>query len=258
VAIIEINSVSLRFGGVQALYDVSISVEQGQIFSLIGPNGAGKSTLFNCLSGLYWPNKGEIFFCEQNITRMKPYEIAKLGLARTFQNIELYQGMNVLENIMLGMHLKLTSGILAAGLYYGKARKEETRHRETAEKIIDFLEIENTRKAYVSQLPYGIQKRVEVGRALAMDPKVILLDEPMAGMNQEEEEDMARFIIDMRDIMGLTILLIEHDMNVVMDISDRVAVLNFGVKTAEGSVEEVRRNKEVIEAYLGEENSGIN
>jgi branched-chain amino acid transport system ATP-binding protein len=253
MALLQVKSVSLSFGGIEALSNVSFNVENRQIYSLIGPNGAGKSTLFNCISGLYHPNHGTLLFDEKDITKLKPYKIARLGLARTFQNIELYRGMTVLDNILLGRHFRLRSGVLAAGFYYGKAQNEEVESRELAERIIEFLEIENTRKAYVGQLPYGIQKRIEVGRALAMEPKMIILDEPMAGMNQEEAEDMARFIVDMRDVMGLTLLLIEHDMNVVMDISDQISVLNFGVKIAEGKADEVRNNVDVIAAYLGDE-----
>lgn len=254
--IIKVDSITLSFGGLTALSQVGLEVEEKEIFSLIGPNGAGKSTLFNCLSGLYHPDEGALYFDGHDITRMKPYKIARLGLARTFQNIELYRGMTVLDNIMLGRHFILRAGVLSAGFYYGKARKEEVRDRKAAEEIIKFLEIENTRKAFVGQLPYGIQKRVEVGRALAMEPKMVILDEPMAGMNQEEEEDMARFIVDMRDVMGISILLIEHDMNVVMDISDRLAVLNFGTKIAEGNVKDIQNNNDVIAAYLGDSDSG--
>ena len=253
-AIIEIEHLSLAFGGVQALHNVSTHLMSGEIFAIIGPNGAGKTCLLNCISRFYTPQEGEIRFKGKDITHVPTHNIAKLGIARTFQNIELFKGMTVLDNIKLGRHVFLKSGILSDMLYWGRTRREELELRqEIEEKIIDLLEIETIRKQVVGTLPYGLQKRVELARALAMQPEVLLLDEPMAGMNLEETEDMARFIINVNNMWDVSIILVEHDMGVVMDISDRVCVLDFGLKIAEGDPKEIRHNEHVIKAYLGEE-----
>lgn len=252
MAILEGKALSINFGGLQALSDVDFSVEEGEIYAIIGPNGAGKTTIFNCISRIYRPNTGSIEFLGRELLKKKISEIAKLGIARTFQNIALFKHMTVLENLLLGCHTKLRADVLSAGIFYGRAVKEEVSIRKRAEEIIDFLEIEHTRKSVVSLLPYGIQKRVELGRALVSEPKILLLDEPMAGMNVEETEDMARFILDIQEEIGVTILMIEHDMGVVMDISDRVCVLDFGKKIGEGKPEEIRQDPLVIKAYLGE------
>jgi branched-chain amino acid transport system ATP-binding protein len=248
---LRLREVSKHFGGVQAVGRVSLDARQGEILSVIGPNGAGKTTLLNMVSGFYHPDAGAIMLGEQEVTRASPHRIAALGVARTFQNIALFKGMTVLENLMLGRHVKVRSGLLAACAYWGPGRREEIRHRQVVEEIIDFLEIEPIRKAMVGALPYGLQKRVELGRALALEPRVLLLDEPMGGMNQEEKEDMARFILDVNEEWGTTIILIEHDMGVVMDLSQRVVVLDLGEKIAEGIPAEVRANPRVVTAYLG-------
>ncbi len=254
---LKIENVQLNFGGVTALLDVSLEVRQSEILAIIGPNGAGKTSLLNCVSGLYRPQKGRILFYnngrEYELTRMRPHQIARLGIARSFQNIELFRHMTVLDNLMSGCHVHMRSNLFASMIYLGPARREQIRFRRFVEEIIDLLEIEAIRHQTVSTLPYGLQKRVEMGRALAMRPSILLLDEPMAGMNTEEKEDMARFILDVNEEHGVTIVLIEHDMGVVMDISDRVAVLNFGRKIAEGTPDEIRTNPVVIQAYLGEE-----
>ena len=257
----------MSFGGVKALTDISIDVKEGEILAIIGPNGAGKTCVLNCLNGFYKPQKGEIFLGDKRITRIRPDKAAKLGLARTFQNIELYSGLSTLDNIMAARHVLMKQNFLSSALYFGQAHTEEIKHRRIVEDIIDFLEIESIRKTTVGSLPYGMRKRVELGRALALEPKVLLLDEPMAGMNLEEKEDIARFIIDIFEGQGDTypqtpvlrdgvncIILVEHDMGVVMDIADRIIVLNFGKKIAEGTPEEIRTNPEVIAAYLGAEN----
>lgn len=249
---LEVQDLELSFGGLTALNRVSLSVNSGEIFAIIGPNGAGKTCILNCICRFYHHERGKILFEGGDISRLAPHKVPQLGIARTFQNIELFQGMTVLDNIKLGAHVHLQSGFLAGGFYWGKARREEMRLRsEVEERIIDLLEIQAIRKDIVGTLPYGLQKRVELARALAMQPKILLLDEPMAGMNLEETEDMARFILDINGNRGVTIVLIEHDMGVVMDISDRVYVLDFGSKIAEGPPEEIQNNEHVINAYLG-------
>jgi branched-chain amino acid transport system ATP-binding protein len=249
-----VEDISLTFGGINALSGVTTGIEKGEIFAIIGPNGAGKTCLLNCINRFYQPEGGKIVFEGKDITRVKPHKIAELGIARTFQNVELFGHMNVLDNIKLGRHVHLKSGFFSGGIYYGKARREElTLRKEIEETIIDLLEIEQIRKQVVHTLPYGLQKRVELGRALAMKPKILLLDEPAAGMNLEETEDMARFILDINEAWGVTIILIEHDMGMIMDISDRICVLDFGIKIAEGRPEEIRQNEQVIQAYLGEQ-----
>lgn len=252
--LMQVAGIGLRFGGVHALSDVSFNVYPRTIQAIIGPNGAGKTSLLNCISGLYKPQKGQILFDgKHDLIKMKPHEIAKLGVARSFQNIELFRHMSVLDNLMLGRHIHMKSGVLAGGIYWGAAQKEEIEHREYVEHVIDLLEIQHIRKMPVGALAYGLQKRVELGRALAMSPKLLLLDEPMAGMNSEEKEDMARFVLDIAEEQQATIVLIEHDMGVVMDISDRVAVLDFGKLIGDGTPDEVKSNQAVIDAYLGKE-----
>jgi len=255
-ALVEIREVSKAFGGVQAVTRVSLDVTKGDIVSVIGPNGAGKTTVLNMVSGFYHPDTGRISLEGRDITDLAPSKIAELGVARTFQNIALFRGMTVLDNLMLGRHVHMKSGVLSSFVYWGLAQKEEVRHRKRVEDIIDFLKIQDLRRRPTGSLAYGLQKRVELGRALALDPRVLLLDEPMGGMNQEEKEDMARFILDVNEEWGTTIILIEHDMGVVMDISDRVAVLDMGQKIAEGTPDEVRANPAVIKAYLGDTKGG--
>ncbi len=249
--LLDVDGVSISFGGVRALDQVSFEVRAHEILAIIGPNGAGKSSMLNCINGFYHPQEGAITFKGRRRQQMQTHEAASQGIARTFQNIALFKGMTTLDNIMSGRNLKMKRNFLWQALYFGPALKEELAHRAVVEDIIDFLEIESIRKVPVGRLPYGLQKRVELGRALAAEPDLLLLDEPMAGMNYEEKEDMVRFILDVNDEFGTTIVLIEHDMSVVMDISDRVIVLDYGRKIAEGTPDEVRVNQDVIDAYLG-------
>jgi branched-chain amino acid transport system ATP-binding protein len=252
---LKVDHIFMAFGGVQALMDISLEVKKGEIFSVIGPNGAGKTVLLNCINGLYHPQKGNIYFEGKEISRVKPHQRAEMGISRTFQKIELFKGTSVLDNIRLGRHIHLKTGLISGSIYFGKTAHEEIEHRDFIEReIIDLLEIEHIRDKVVGMLPYGLQKRVELARALALNPKVILLDEPLAGLNLEEVEDMARFILDINEEKRwqTTCVLIEHDMGVVMDISHRVMALNFGEKIAEGTPTEIQKNPNVIKAYLGE------
>ncbi|QCI64257.1 ABC transporter ATP-binding protein [Phreatobacter stygius] len=249
--ILAVENVSLAFGGVKALTDVSFDIKKGEIRAIIGPNGAGKTSMLNCINGFYYPTEGRITFKGQTRPKMRPYEAASGGIARTFQNVALFKGMSTLDNIMAGRTLKMNSNFFWQLWRYGPAMREEIEHRKFVEEIIDFLEIQHVRKVPVGKLPYGLQKRVELGRALAMQPDVLLLDEPMAGMNLEEKEDMCRFILDVSNQYGTTIALIEHDMGVVMDLSDRVVVLEYGRKIADGTPDAVKGDQRVIDAYLG-------
>jgi len=255
---LEVRDIHLSFGGLMALNGVSTGVRKGEIFSIIGPNGAGKTCLLNCINRFYHPDRGRVIFEDQDISRMKPHKIAGLGIARTFQNVELFAHMTVLDNIKLGAHVHLRSGFLSGGIYFGRSRNEEIElRREIEERIIDLLEIEHIRKKVVHALPYGLQKRVELARALAMKPKLLLLDEPATGMNLEETEDIARFILDIHEEIGTTIVMIEHDMGVVMDISERICVLDFGKKIAEGTPREIQKHPDVQRAYLGEDYQAV-
>ncbi|CAM3255801.1 ABC transporter ATP-binding protein [Paracoccus nototheniae] len=249
--VMELKNITLRFGGVVAIKDISFDIRQGEIRAIIGPNGAGKSSMLNVISGFYHPQEGQVIFKGTPRGPMKPFQVARLGIARTFQNIALFEGMTVLDNIMTGRLNRMKAGFLAQALWWGKAEREETQNRAAVERIIDFLEIQNIRKTPVGRLPYGLKKRVELARALAAEPQLLLLDEPMAGMNVEEKEDMSRFILDLNDEFGTTICLIEHDMGVVMDLSDRVVVMDYGRKIGDGTPAEVRGNQAVIDAYLG-------
>jgi branched-chain amino acid transport system ATP-binding protein len=249
--ILKVDGISLAFGGVKALTDISFDVREHEIRAIIGPNGAGKSSMLNCINGVYSPQQGAITLRGQTFSEMTPHRAATMGIARTFQSLALFKGMSVLDNIMTGRNLRMKTNLLLQALRIGPADKEELEHRAVVEKIIDFLEIQAYRKTPVGRLPYGLQKRVDLGRALAMEPTLLLLDEPMAGMNTEEKQDMCRFILDVNDEFGTTIVLIEHDMGVVMDISDRVVVLDYGKKIGDGTPDEVRASPEVISAYLG-------
>jgi len=256
----KVENLSISFGGIEALANVSFEVKQGEIYAIIGPNGAGKTTLFNCINGLYHPNRGIIVFKDREIQGKRPDQVAKLRIARTFQNIELFSHMSTMENLMLGRHNFLKTGLFRGAFLWGRrsfAGKEEVVHRRKVEEIIDFLDLQSVRNKFVGALPYGIQKQVELGRALALEPELLLLDEPCAGMNSEEKQDMIFWIKDIQDTLGVTILLIEHDMKMVMDISDRILVINFGRIIAEGNPEAVQKNPEVLKAYLGEEEDGI-
>jgi branched-chain amino acid transport system ATP-binding protein len=249
--LLEVKNISLSFGGVKALQEISFDIRKGEIRAIIGPNGAGKSSMLNVINGFYHPQEGEVWFDGKIRDHLKPHEVARLGIARTFQNIALFKGMSTLDNLMTGRIINMKTNMLWQAIWKGRAEREELAHRERVEHIIDFLKIQAIRKTPVGRLPYGLQKRVELGRALAAESKLLLLDEPMAGMNLEEKEDMCRFVLDVNDEFGTTIALIEHDMGVVMDISDRVVVLDYGRKLADGTPDDVRSNQQVIDAYLG-------
>ncbi len=255
-SIVSFKDVSLNFGGIQALSNVSFSIDEGSLFAIIGPNGAGKTSLFNCISGIYKPTSGVVEYKGQTIEEMRPDEIANMGVARTFQNIELFENMTVLDNILIGAHRHIDYGSVAGILFGPSVRKKELEARRIAEDIIDFLEIEEYRFSYILSLPYGVQKRVELARALAMKPEIILLDEPAAGMNNEETEDIARFILDIHEELKITTVLVDHDMNMVMDIAEYVVVMDFGQKLFEGLPKDATSNKQVIEAYLGISSEG--
>lgn len=249
--VMEVKDISLRFGGVKAIESISFDILEGEVRAIIGPNGAGKSSMLNVINGFYHPQEGEVWFNGKKRGSLKPYQIAYQGIARTFQNIALFKGMSTLDNIMTGRFTKMNSGILSQVIWRGRAEREEYENREAVERVIDFLEIQSIRKTQVGKLPYGLQKRVELGRALAAEPKLLLLDEPMAGMNVEEKEDMSRFILDVNEEFGTTVALIEHDMGVVMDIADRIVVMDYGKKIGDGTPKEIVSNQKVIDAYLG-------
>jgi branched-chain amino acid transport system ATP-binding protein len=251
--LLEVENITLRFGGVTAINDVSFSVEDHELFAIIGPNGAGKTSIFNTISQVYRPQEGDIRFEGSSIMGTRPDHVAEMGIARTFQNIELFPQMTVIDNLLTGRHIRMKGSVFSGAIWWGKAKLEEMENRRKVEDIIDFLEIEQWRKYPVALLPYGIQKRVELGRALAMDPKILLLDEPVAGMNLEETEDMARFILDIKRELDIAMIMVEHDMGLVMDIADRVMVLDFGQRIALGTPDEVQKNPDVIAAYLGSE-----
>jgi branched-chain amino acid transport system ATP-binding protein len=252
---LHVHHISLSFGGIRALQNIEFKVNQGDIFAVIGPNGAGKTSLINSINGFYRPQQGSIFFEGRDITALPPYKRAPLGISRTFQNIALYTNMTTLDNLMAARHIHMRANFITGALFVGAAKREEIAHRDTVEHIIDFLELEPIRKVTVGSLPYGLRKRVELGRALALEPTLLLLDEPMAGMNVEEKEDMARFILDIHERQGMTIILIEHDMGLVMDIAHRIMVLDFGQTIAEGTPDQVKRDPRVIKAYLGQESA---
>jgi len=250
---LHVQNISLSFGGIKAIQDVDFKVWPGEILAVIGPNGAGKTSLINSINGFYRPQSGSIIYRGQNIGHLPPYRRAQLGISRTFQNIALYTNMTALDNLMAARHIHMKANMVTGAIFWGAARREEIEHRERVEEIIDFLEMENVRKTIVGNLSYGLRKRVELGRALALEPSLLLLDEPMAGMNVEEKEDMARFILDIHERQNTTIMLIEHDIGLVMDISDRIVALDFGVKIAEGTPDEIGKSEAVIKAYLGQE-----
>jgi len=249
---LHVDHISLSFGGIKALNDVEFKINASEIFAIIGPNGAGKTSLIDSINGFYTPQQGRIVFEDRDISHLPPYQRAKLGISRTFQNIALYTNATVLDNLMAARHIHMKTNMLAGALFWGPAQREEIAHRRRGEEIIDFLELEPIRKSIVGALSYGLRKRVELGRALALEPTLLLLDEPMAGMNVEEKEDMARYILDIHELQGTTIMLIEHDIGLVMDISHRIAVIDFGVKIGEGAPAEISRDEAVIDAYLGE------